>query len=77
VGFVFLCDARGFEKHGFPIKENCNLSGNGCKVRGRVGGVAAERILFGAPKRKVAFVRLFLFVLFFLHCSLLTFLLKN
>lgn len=22
---------------------NCNLSGNGCKVRGRVGGVAAER----------------------------------
>ena len=23
---------------------NCNLSGNGCKARGRVGGVAAERI---------------------------------
>ena len=25
-------------------KANCNLSVNGCKVRGRVGGVATERI---------------------------------
>ena len=24
-------------------KANCNLSVNGCKVRGRVGGVAVER----------------------------------
>ena len=49
--FVFY-NRRGFEKHGFPDKENCNLAGNGCKVRGRVGGVDAERILVSRAKIK-------------------------
>ena len=41
--FFYPISRRGFEKHSFPDRENCNLSVNGCKVRGRVGGVATER----------------------------------
>ena len=43
VDFIFLC-VRGDSKSAVCRMANCNLSGNGCKVRGRVGGVAAERI---------------------------------
>ena len=51
--FFVPSSRRGFEKHGFPDKENCNLSGNGCKVRGRVGGVATERIRQKARTKSV------------------------
>ena len=52
--FIFCVFKEEDSKRTVCRKANCNLSGNGCKVRGRVGGVAAERILFGAPKHLIA-----------------------
>ena len=39
----FMLQAEEDLKRTVCRKANCNLSGNGCKVRGRVGGGAAER----------------------------------
>ena len=60
----FMFFAEEDSKRTVCRKANCNLSGNGCKVRGRVGGVAVERI-FSAPKSSSFFSSGLDFFMFF------------